>query len=427
MNDLTQVALTRSIDAIKIRQDLYPRLKVHPGKVQEYAQSVELLPPVEINQDDILIDGMHRLRAHETAGATEVPVRITQTKSEADLFFLAIARNAKHGLILSQEDKEKLANQFFWQGVDPVEIRAALSIPLRTYERWVSGASEQRDRQQTAAILDLHLRCESQNEIALRVELPQQTVSDKIAGFTENRHLADSGIFRDFDQDDADTSGRRIYDIWNFPKADNELRHFGNVPPQIVDNLLYLYTKPFDVVFDPFGGGGSTFDVCMKRKRRCWITDLTVVPARKDDIRQHDITTGLGLPNGLVPDLVFLDPPYWRQAQGKYSDKPTDLSNMELDPFLEMIGNIARDVKTKWRNAKRSGKLAIIISPWKEGGQKVHLQALLYERIAKYLTLEEWISVPYSTQVHGGAFVAKAKEQKQLLYLNRHLMVFGHG
>jgi hypothetical protein len=112
---------------------------------------------------------------------------------------------------------------------------------------------------------------------------------------------------------------------------------------------------------------------------------------------------------------VFLDPPYWRQAQGKYSDKPTDLSNMELDPFLEMIGNIARDVKTKWRNAKRSGKLAIIISPWKEDGQKVHLQALLYERIAKYLTLEEWISVPYSTQVHGGAFVAKAKEQKQPL------------
>jgi hypothetical protein len=428
MNDLTQATLTRPIEAIKIRQDLYPRLKVHPGKVQEYAQSVELLPPVEINQDNILIDGMHRLRAHETAGATEVPVRITHTKSEAELFFLAIARNAKHGLILSQEDKEKLANQFFWEGIKPQEIMSALSIGLRTYERWVAGASEERKKRQSEQILDLYLRCYDHQEIADGLEdIDRSTVTLKIQEFVKNRQMADSHIFRDFEQDDADTSGRRIYDIWNFPKADNELRHFGNVPPQIVDNLLYLYTKPFDVVFDPFGGGGSTFDVCMKRKRRCWITDLTVVPARKDDIRQHDITTGLGLPNGLVPDLVFLDPPYWRQAQGKYSDKPTDLSNMELDPFLEMIGNIARDVKTKWRNAKRSGKLAIIISPWKEDGQKVHLQALLYERIAKYLTLEEWISVPYSTQVHGGAFVAKAKEQKQLLYLNRHLMVFGHG
>jgi DNA modification methylase len=37
-----------------------------------------------------------------------------------------------------------------------------------------------------------------------------------------------------------------------------------------VDNLLYFYTHPLDVVVDPFAGGGSTIDICKKRLRRYW-------------------------------------------------------------------------------------------------------------------------------------------------------------
>jgi DNA modification methylase len=28
--------------------------------------------------------------------------------------------------------------------------------------------------------------------------------------------------------------------------------HFGRMPPQVVENLVWLYTEPADVVFDPF-------------------------------------------------------------------------------------------------------------------------------------------------------------------------------
>ncbi len=47
----------------------------------------------------------------------------------------------------------------------------------------------------------------------------------------------------------------QIYNIWSFAKNENETKHFGQIPYQIVENLLYAYTEPFDVVFDPFGGG----------------------------------------------------------------------------------------------------------------------------------------------------------------------------
>jgi len=230
--------------------------------------------------------------------------------------------------------------------------------------------------------------------------------------------MTDGDIFRDFDPE--------IYTVWNFGKATNEIRHFGNIPPEILDNLLYYYTKPLDVVFDPFGGGGIAIDVCKKRQRRHYVSDLTPIPARITDIRQHDITTGL--PDDLpVPDMVFLDPPYWKQAEGKYSDKTTDLGNVDLDAFLDTIGNLARDVKRKWGTDRQDARLAIIVGPWKQNGSYVDLPFLCYERIAKYLTLDARIQVPYSTQVHGGAFVKMAQEQKQLLYLTRDLMVFRRG
>src|ERR1700733_6735965 len=49
--------------------------------------------------------------------------------------------------------------------------------------------------------------------------------------------------------------------------------HFGNSETRWVDNLLYLYTRPFEIVVDPFAGGGSTIDLCQHRYRRYWVAD----------------------------------------------------------------------------------------------------------------------------------------------------------
>ena len=73
-----------------------------------------------------------------------------------------------------------------------------------------------------------------------------------------------------------------------------------------------------------------------------------------------------------MPDLVFLDPPYWKQAEGKYSQDETDLSNVELDDFLKHIGDIAKCVKRKWTSAKRKrGVLSLIIGPMQQDGKVI--------------------------------------------------------
>ena len=404
----------RQVSELVWREDLYPRTNPNAQKIQTYAENIDVLPPIEINQSNIIIDGYHRWRAYQTAKLSEIPVIVTLTDSEEQLLMLAVERNSQHGLQLSRDEKRKYAVRW-WDIMPEDEICLALSISPRTFRTWTSKKREQREEEIKKEIIARWMRCETQEDIADAVGVSLGTINGKLAKFFKNDHLTESEIFGSFEP--------KIYTVWNFGKSTNKIKHFGNIPPEILDNLLYYYTKPLDVMFDPFGGGGMSIDVCKKRQRRLYVSDLSPIPARITEIRQHDITTGL--PGDLpVPDFVFLDPPYWKQAAGKYSDKATDLGNVDLDAFLKTIGNIARDVKRKWGTSHPDARLAIIVGPWKQDGRYIDLPFLCYERIAKYLDLDVRIQVPYSTQVHGGAFVKMAKEQKQLLYLTRDLMVF---
>jgi hypothetical protein len=80
-----------------------------------------------------------------------------------------------------------------------------------------------------------------------------------------------------------------IYNIWKQQEKTNGSSHFGNSEVRWVDNLLYLYTKPFDVVLDPFAGGGSTIDICKKRFRRNMFSDRKPIVERETEIRQYDL------------------------------------------------------------------------------------------------------------------------------------------
>jgi DNA modification methylase len=50
-------------------------------------------------------------------------------------------------------------------------------------------------------------------------------------------------------------ASRQHFDVWSFQKADGESSYFGRMPPQVVENLLWFYTDPGSIVFDPFAGG----------------------------------------------------------------------------------------------------------------------------------------------------------------------------
>ena len=127
------------VESVVFRTDLYPRIDQSPETVSRYAEDLEPLPPIEINQNNILIDGWHRWTAHKQAGVADLLATVTETTSEAEVFRLAVERNAKHGLQLSAADKRKYVKDVWLaadrpDGVLEAEIArtVAMSISARS-------------------------------------------------------------------------------------------------------------------------------------------------------------------------------------------------------------------------------------------------------------------------------------------------------
>jgi len=295
-----------SVKDIAFREDLYPRFEANQALIQNYANSIEHLPPIKINQNNILIDGFHRWKAHQLAGIAEIEAEIIQTTSEKELKRLAYQLNSNHGLQLSNDEKRKYAAEMIAE-MSVKELASILSVDEATIKRWTETQRKAIEEERNRKIIELYLRAwNTQQSIADMFGIDQATVARIVMQIVQMHEM-----HKDFEPP--------IYNIWNLNKQDNVTdSHFGSFPLYFMKSLLYYHTEPMDIIFDPFAGGGTTVDASKQMLRRYYCTDLTVKPGREKDIMQHDITKGL--PDGMPkPDLAFLDPPYWKQAEGKYS------------------------------------------------------------------------------------------------------------
>lgn len=274
-----------SVGEVIFREDLYPRLETSAVTVQKYAEDLGVLPPIEVNQRNELIDGWHRWTAHKKAEADTIPAIVVETESDAHLLELAIERNAKHGLQLSQEDKQDMARSIY--NATPERDRDAkkahlaklLSVSERTVRGWLSRIDKDTKEKRDKRIFELWMACWTQEQIAAEVGCSQSEVDRQTAPFTRNGNVADLGKTTQAAADHATDFDPPIYNIWRQQtKTSGNASHFGNSEVRWVDNLLYLYTQPFDIVVDPFAGSGSTAGLCKKRLRRYWVSDRKVGP-----------------------------------------------------------------------------------------------------------------------------------------------------
>jgi len=247
----------------------------------------------------------------------------------------------------------------------------------------------------------------TQKSIEDILNIPQQTIT-RIIENTQKDKIVEMGNFTPL-----------LYNIWNLPKQDNDRKHFGAFPELFMENLIHYHTEPLDIVYDPFGGGGTTADVCKKMFRRYYVSDRKVIPGREKDIREWDIKNGL--PDDLQkPKLAFLDPPYWKQAEGKYSNNIEDLGNMDIDSFNKSMQSLF-DELTK----RKIEKIALVIQPtqyknnfiWKDHVFDFAKMLPKYEIEMRYI-------LPYSSQQYTPQVVIKAKEENKCLGLNRDLTVW---
>lgn len=413
---------TRKIDEIIFREDLYPRFEPDPQTIQRYAEDLEVLPPIIINQHNELIDGYHRWTAHKKAKAEEIKVKVVETRSDREVLELAIKANAAHGLQLSRDDKRNMALKLY-TGDNKHELAKMLSVSVKSISRWVEHIDKAKKEERDRKIREMWMACYTQEEIAETTNTPRQTIADHIKVLPDLDKCPKSAKLK-ATYEDPDWQPP-LYNIWTFHKNNNKTKHFGNTAVEIVDRLLYMFTKPFEIVVDPFGGGGSTIDICKERLRRYWVSDRLPIPERKD-IRQYDIAEGAPPLNGRWKDvsLVYLDPPYWRQAENQYSSDSEDLGNMQLDEFYNVLVRFMQDCAKRMRQGSH---IALIIQPtqWKADNKEYidHVFDLV-ARTPKQMKYKQRIICPYSTEQYNAQQVNWAKENKQVLTLNRELIIW---
>ena len=402
-----------AVSEVVFRGDLYPRIETSHTTVQAYAGDLSVLPPIEVNQHNELIDGWHRWTAHRETKSETIPVRVTETSSDAHFLELAITRNAAHGLQLSQSDKREMALRI-WSITPTPEceerLRRILSVSRSTLAGWLSRSKKEAKAKDQREALRLWWLCYSTREIGERLGVSVGAASEMCSKNPDLENL-------------NELTPPPLYDVWKQQDASNTKRHPGQSEASWVDRLVYLYSDPGEVVIDPFGGGGSTLDVCRKRGRRCLISDLTPIASREKDIRQHDITTGpLKPPRWSDVALVYLDPPYGAQVQGEYSEKAEDLANMPSPAFHDALESIIRGYFKKLRPGAH---VALIIQATQWRAPEKERIDHVWELAKRGLPMpRERIQAPYESQQASAQMVEWAKSERRILTLSREIVVW---
>jgi hypothetical protein len=422
---------TIQVSSIRFVKELYPRIKPKDEAIERYRDALDKLPPIIVARDGVLVDGYHRWQANVREGIEQIQAEDLGNLSDAEIMREAITRNASHGQQLSRQDKAREAGRL-WKafehlepGAREKEIAELLAVSASTVQRATKDARKEEKQAMQEKVWQLHLSCLSQRQITDATGTPRDTVQG---------WLVEKSQLTIFNQPPSGTTAQpwgsiQHFDVWSFASNDREgggqQSYFGACPPQIMENLLWLYTEPGkSVVVDLFAGSGTTLEVSHRMGRRCWVSDIRGNHYSPHlDIHQHDATTGWPSAAPAKADLLFLDPPYWKQAAGRYSSEPGELAEMTLPDFNKAWSKLLTDCKS---HLNTGGKIAYIISPTEDKDVGVvidHAMEMAAAAMAIGYRIHRRIIVTYQTQQATGQQVTWARENRRLLKLYRDLVI----
>lgn len=226
--------------------------------------------------------------------------------------------------------------------------------------------------------------------------------------------------------------------LWSFPERGSWATHDGgyrgNWSPYIPRNLILRYTRPGDLVVDPFVGGGTTAIEAKLLGRRCLALDLSAHAVRRTraktgftppppvgaigiaraDARRLPVRTG-------AADLVLVHPPYANII--RYTpDTPGDLSHLPASAFLAELATVARECR---RVLRPGGVCAVLIGDTRQQGSVAPLgmETLGVFRDAGFVVREIAIKAQHHTRMEG-AWRPRAAAQNFLLLAHEYLLIF---
>lgn len=411
----------------------YPRHDHDPALAQQYTETIEQIEArqhylaISPEPDNKLLDGKHRwlgYRKHYDGEDPEIPVLEYPVTTPHAQLLVAAKLNSEHGWQLSAADKQATAKTLYAYGSSYDEIADTLSVGKAKVGQWLAQVVRDNKEKRDQKIFEMWMSCHTMEVIAQAAGCTKETVSQVVQVCQEkfSKTISDKSI-ANFDGWDAEDGLRPVYNVWRQTAKTNAVSHFGNSETRWTERLLYMYTQPFDVVVDVFAGGGATIDACRKRFRRCWLSDRKPIVEREGEIRLWDMTDGLPpLPRWQDVKLVFLDPPYWRQAKNEYSKDAEDLANMPLEGFTKTLGEIINGFAKKLSGGV---VIALMISPtqWRADNRKFADHLLDVARLVK-LPVDMRVQAPYECSQCEPQQVEWAKKNRTVLVLSREVVIW---
>jgi hypothetical protein len=406
--------------SIRWVQELYPRLKPDDEAIERYRLALDRLPPIVVARDGVLVDGYHRWQAHKREGKETVEVENLGNLADAEIIRESIKRNATHGQQLSCKDKKALAVKL-WAALADLkidervkDIAELLAVTDQAVRNWTTDVRKAEQEELQAKAWRLHLDCLSDVQIGKALDCNDKTAKKLYSDFSKTF---------DFSEPPGATKEKpwgniEHFDIWHFPPPQN--RYFGAQPPQLMENILWYFTKPGDIIVDLVAGSGTTIDVAKAMGRRVWASDIRGNHYSPHlPIHRHDATTGWPADAPNRADLIFLDPPYWKQAAGRYSNEPNELAEMDLDAFMSAWAAIVKIVTA------RAHRVAYLIMPTTNKGEVAvdHATMMLPPFIDLGWRVERRIIAAYSTEIATGSQVDWARANRRILGRYRDLVV----
>lgn len=434
---------------VKFIQDVYPREKPNTSTIEQYVDALRDgagFPPIDLDKDGlVLLDGYHRLRAHQEIGAEMIEARIIDLEGIPRLLYAA-GLNSIHGDRISMAEKRQVARQMAEAGVKQAVIREWLKVSAGTVSEWVKDITQRQQRSRDARIWWLHLLGWTKEEIAAVIGCSPTTAQEvrseiskvkkaTIDQFSRGRtpeQIAEAEdvsvklvevLLLDGKSDEERLKDLKIgiqpYDVWIFSGCDPRFgcEYPGRVPGQLLLHLLYFYTQPGDLVVDPMAGSGTAIDACAYMGRRVYGYDVHPLPGR-EDIIEHDMTQGWPKRTEEA-GLVFWDPPYYKKKDDGYGDR--SISRFDKKDYLAFFEMAIRTVPRKFR-----GRLAFLCSDYNDEENPAE-NIFFWDYIRIFIDagwrIERRIQVPLTTQQVHPDIVKRFREQRRLARLSRDLAV----
>lgn len=191
---------TRLLDELVEDPSLDPRTEERSQeKIQEYADNLDLLPPIDIDQDNRILDGIHRYRAHQLAGREEIAVKVFTIESDTDAVKHAIQCNATHGVQLTANEIKCITIRLWESGVTEKKIADTISRSESTVRGFLAEAKQELIEKQKAQVVELYKAEKSQAEISkiISEKSPRRINQKTVSNYLREYLVAQAGMMHE--------------------------------------------------------------------------------------------------------------------------------------------------------------------------------------------------------------------------------------